>query len=132
MGEGNGISTLSEGISLLSGDPYSVTPAAVQVPVPRLGRGWAYVTVVTAAHASDTTTVAIHGKLNASDSYRALKQSDQSTAASVAQSGGAAVSTMFTCQLMPYMKVVLSGTSTSGASTKVWLEAVGQASRSDA
>lgn len=125
------VDIISEGVSLLSGDPYSVTPAAVQVQVPQEGRGWAYVSVVTAAHASDTTTVAIHGKLNASDSYRALKQSDQSTAASVAQSGGAAVSSMITVQLMPYMKVVLSGTSTSGASTKVWLEARGIAARTN-
>lgn len=122
---------IREGVSLLSGDPYSVTPAAIQVDAPTLGRGWAYLTVVTAAHASDTTTVAIHGKLNASDSYRALTKSDQSTACSVAQSGGGAVSTITTVQLMPYMKVVLSGTSTTGASTKVWLEAKGRAARAD-
>jgi len=128
--DGN-IATLSEGISLFSGDPSSATPAAVQIPCPRNGRGWAYVSVVIPAHASDTCTVTIQGKLAAGDSYRALKQSDQSTAASVAQSGGAAVSSVFACQLMPYMKVVLSGTSTSGASCKVFLEAAGQASRTD-
>lgn len=130
MGEA-AIPVITEGLSLLSGDPSSVTPSAVQVQVPQEGRGWAYVSVVIAAHASDTCTVTLQGKLNASDSYRNLKQSDQSTAASVAQSGGAAVSSLITCQLMPYMKVVLSGTSTSGASAKVWIEAKGQASRTD-
>ncbi len=120
-----------EGISLFSGDPSVVVPTEVRVPVLKEDKGWAYVSVVDASHGSDTTGVAIHGKLNANDSYRALKQSDQSTAASVAQSGGAAVSSMITVQLMPYMKVVLSGTSTTGASTKVFLLAAGSASRTN-
>ncbi len=126
------IATISEGISLFSGDPTTGVPVEKQIPVPREGRGWIYISVVTAAHASDTTGVAIHGKLAAGDSYRALKMSDQSTAAAAAQSGGAAVSSVFACQLMPYMKVVLSGTSTTGASTKVFAEAVGNSSRTDA
>lgn len=130
MGDTN-ISTIQEGISLFSGDPFVDVPVAKQIQVPLEGRGWAYFSIVTAAHASDTTTVVIHGKLNASDSYKILKQSDQSTSTSDAQSAGGAVSKILTTQLMPYMKVVLSGTSTSGASTKVWLEAKALAARSD-
>lgn len=114
---------LTTGIELFNGDPSAATPEAVEVPIPREGRGWGYLHVLTAAHATDTTVVAIHGKLHANANYIALKKSDQSTATTVTQVGGALKEEITTVQLMPYMKVVLSGTSTSGASTKVWLEA---------
>jgi len=122
----------ADGVILFDGDPFDGTPVAKQIQVPREGRGWAHLSVVIAAHASDTCTVAIHGKLHASDSYRALVKADNSTALSVAQVGGGAVSTGTTVQLMPYMKVVLSGTSTDGASCKVFLEGVALAGRTDA
>jgi hypothetical protein len=122
---------IKQGVALFSGDPSSVTPVAAVVPVPRQGRGWAYVHVKIAAHGSDTTTVTLKGRLNANGGYVTLKQSDQSTNCSVAQSGGAATEVITTCQLLPDMKVALSGTSTSGASCSVWLEAIANGVRAD-
>lgn len=122
---------LVKGVSLFSGDPFSVVPSAVTVKVPALGRGWAWLHVLTAAHATDTTTVAVSGRLNANANFVALKQSDQSTAVSVAQVAGALKESIVSVQLMPEMKVVLSGTATAGASTKVWLEAMSAATRAD-
>jgi hypothetical protein len=123
--------TISEGICLYNGDASTLAASAVQIPVPKEGRGWGYVSVVIDAHSTDSTSVALHGKLNASDSYRALTKSDQSTACSVAATTGNAVNSLMTVQLLPYMKVVLTGTVASGSSVKVWLEAAGAASRTD-
>ncbi len=123
--------TISEGICLYNGDAALDAPAAVQIPIPKEGRGWAYASVVISAHGTDSTSVALHGKLNASDSYRALTKSDQSTACLVAATTGNAVNSLMTVQLMPYMKVVLTGTIATGSSVKVWLEAAGAASRTD-
>lgn len=123
--------SIAQGLLIYSADPSVTAPVAVQIPCPKQGRGWAYLHVKTAAHASDTTTVTMLGRVNASGGYVALKQSDQSTAVSVAQSGGAATETITTVQLLPDMKIALSGTSTTGANTKVWLEAAGYAARTD-
>lgn len=122
---------INEGVLLFSGDASGSAPSGVQIPVPKEGRGWGYCSVVIAAHGTDSTSVALHGKLNASDSYRALTKSDQSTACSVAATTGNAVSSLMTVQLMPYMKVVFTGTVATGSSVKVWLEAAGAASRTD-
>src|SRR4051812_40247626 len=122
---------LVKGTYLFNGDPFSLAPAGVTVKVPALGRGWAWLHVLTAAHASDTTTVAVSGRLSPSANFTPLKQSDQSTVVSVAQVAGALKESIISVQLMPEMKVVLSGTATAGASTKVWLEALTASGRAD-
>lgn len=122
---------LKQGLALFSGDPSVVVPAAVLCTLPRNGRGWAYVHTKISANAADTCTVAISGRLNANGGYVALTKSDQATAFSVAQAAGAATETISTVQLMPDMKVVLSGTRTAGGLLKVWIEAVGAGTRVD-
>jgi hypothetical protein len=118
-------------VTLFDGDPSSATPVEKTIRVPRDGRGWAWLHIKIAAHASDTTSVAIKGRLDTNGTLLALKQSDQSTAASLTQSGGAANESIQSVQLVPNMKVVLTGTSTSGASVKVWLEAAAEPARAD-
>lgn len=122
---------IAQGLSLFAGDPSVITPVSALLPTARFGRGWAYLHVKIAAHAADTCTVGISGRLNANGGFVALTKSDQSTAVSVAQAGGAAVETITTVQLLPEMKVVLSGTRTTGAALNVWVEAIGKASRAD-
>lgn len=120
-----------KGISLYSADSFSVVPVSKFPRVEHNGRGWAYIHTKIAAHAADTATVTISGRLNASAAFVVLKKYDNTAALSVAQVAGALTEQIDTVQLMPEMKVVLSGTSTAGALVSVWLEASLAAARTD-
>lgn len=122
---------ITQGVSLFSGAPNTLTPVAAAVKVPQEGRGWAHVQVQIGANAADTCTVAIHGRMSSAHAYTALTKSDNTTAFSVAQAAGAAVNVMSQVQLMPDMIVVLTGTRTAGSNLKVSAEMVSGATRAD-
>lgn len=67
--------------------------------------------------------VTIQGRLNPSATWHALDKQDDSTEASVTQASGALVNVSFPTQLMPEMRVVISGTyaATVGNDIRVWL-----------
>lgn len=61
---------------------------------------------------TDTLKVKIQGRLDSSLGWVDLKKQDMSTEASLAQAAGAATEGNFQCQLLPQMRVDISGTIT--------------------
>ena len=80
---------------------------------------------------SDTLKVKIQGRLDPSLGWQDLKKQDMSTEASSAQVAGAAKEEIFQCQIMPEMRVDISGTITGARAVSCHIFGVSSASRAN-
>lgn len=80
---------------------------------------------------ADTLKVKIQGRLHSSLGWVDLKKQDMSTEASLAQAAGAATENTFQCQLLPQMRVDISGTITGARAVSAHILATIGAVRAD-
>jgi type 1 fimbria pilin len=124
-----------QGTVLFSTDgPTGATTGPTKfIKVPDNGPRHAQVQISIEAGASGAVKVTIEGRANSSAPWVALDKQDDSTEASVTQSGGAQTDVVFPVQLMPQMRAVTSGTFTAtvGNDVDVWINADQNASRTN-
>ena len=114
-----------KGISLFSTDgPTGATDGPTKnIKIPATGPRHAHVQIYIEAGASGAVKVEIQGRASSDASWVTLDKQDDSTEASVTQSGGALTEVIFPVQLMPQMRAKTSGTFTAtvGNDVDVWL-----------
>ena len=80
---------------------------------------------------TDTLKVKIQGRAHSSLGWVDLKKQDMSTEASLAQAAGAVTENTFQCQLMPQMRVDISGTITGARAVSAHVVGITTSARAD-
>ena len=124
---------LIKGVALYSASPSAAGQGAgLKVSVPMEGALFTTIHVKMAAGGgADTLKVKIQGRADPSLGWIDLKKQDMTTEASLAQAAGAATENTFQCQLMPEMRVDISGTITGARAVSAHVVATTQSVRAD-